>query len=108
MPRCGVYCLFTGNKLIYIGKSNNVFLRIHNHTNDKDFDSYSFIVCENSFDASNLEKQMILFYKPPLNIHFRRIQLQTTISHYSRLKDVETWQSKIETWKAELEQIKLL
>ena len=39
---CGVYFLFSGDELVYIGSSANCLVRFREHKRDgKDFDSYS-------------------------------------------------------------------
>ena len=40
----GVYFLISGQEIIYVGQSVNVFLRISQHR-DKNFDKYVFIPC---------------------------------------------------------------
>jgi hypothetical protein len=42
---CGVYFLFSGDEIVYIGQSRNVPARVQHHMgSDKEFDRYSHIV----------------------------------------------------------------
>ena len=75
MPKTGVYFLFDQDSLIYIGKSENVFRRLNDHVRNKFFDNYSFIKCNTEKDASSLEKEMIIKYKPALNIQHKKEEL---------------------------------
>lgn len=44
--RTGIYFLFKDGELIYIGKSVNVFSRISDHYNHKNFDSFKVLPCK--------------------------------------------------------------
>ena len=72
----GVYFLFSGNDLIYIGQSTNVMRRISDHAGNGpashlakkgvEFDSYAYIsVPEQDLDA--VERRMINEHKPLYN-----------------------------------------
>ena len=66
----GVYFLFKGEKLVYIGKSNSIYNRIGQHVvSDKDFDSWEYYECEgwNELDISQLESWLIREFSPPYN-----------------------------------------
>lgn len=43
---CGVYFLVKGNRVVYVGQSINILVRVREHSKYKDFDSFSFIRCE--------------------------------------------------------------
>jgi predicted GIY-YIG superfamily endonuclease len=75
MPKTGVYFLFDQDSLIYIGKSENVFRRLNDHIRNKFFNNYSFIKCNTEEDASRLEKELIIKYKPALNIQHKKEEL---------------------------------
>ena len=62
---CGVYFLFCGEELIYVGQSVDVLSRLTNHRN-KGFDRYSVILCEPE-ELTDLEAAYILLFKPRLN-----------------------------------------
>lgn len=73
---CGVYFLFKRDELIYVGQSENVYIRLGFHA-DKEFDSFAFIECGLA-ELDRLESLYILKYKPKLNailgpsLHARR------------------------------------
>lgn len=43
---CGVYFLVKGDRVVYVGQSIHIQMRVREHAKDKDFDSFSFIRCE--------------------------------------------------------------
>ena len=71
MPYIGVYLLFDDDDLIYIGQSINVFKRLHIQFKNHNFNNYSFIKCDDEFKALELEKDLIIKYKPRLNIQHK-------------------------------------
>jgi hypothetical protein len=66
VPPTGIYFLIKKNKIVYIGQSTNIFTRIMTHSNDKNFDSYSYIPCDQSI-LDKLESLYIHVYQPELN-----------------------------------------
>jgi excinuclease UvrABC nuclease subunit len=67
----GVYFLFDGEELVYIGKSWNCFLRVAEHTRketDKVFTSWSFVPTEYDESLLELEKQLIKEHRPKYNV----------------------------------------
>jgi prophage regulatory protein len=63
---CGIYFLFSGNEIVYIGQSINVFSSIAQHQNIKDFDAFTYIeIPQSELDA--FEAEYISQYKPKLN-----------------------------------------
>lgn len=87
MPNIGVYFLFKGDELEYIGQSINVFRRLNDHLKDKVFDNYSFVCCDSKYDAEKLEKQLIEKYKPRLNIKFKTEDIERSLQFH--LKSIE-------------------
>lgn len=68
---CGVYFLFLGRHCVYVGQSNNIFVRMRDHqlprSGKKVFDSFSYIeVPPQSLDA--IEAYYITLFSPSLNI----------------------------------------
>ena len=62
---CGVYFLIKNKKIVYVGQSVNVFVRIKGHSG-KEFDSVTIVRCnKNALDK--LESLYIHFLKPELN-----------------------------------------
>ena len=91
MPKIGVYFLFNNDNLIYIGKSINIFRRLNDHIKDKYFDNYSFIKCNTEQEADKLELEMIIKYKPKLNIQHKTYDLDSSIEFH--LKSIEKLKS---------------
>jgi hypothetical protein len=60
----GIYFLFQGDTLVYIGQSKNVEKRISTH--NIDYDSYRVIPCAIP-DLLRYEKRLINYFKPELN-----------------------------------------
>lgn len=64
---CGyVYFLIQNNKVVYVGKSENVEARIFSHIKNKIFDSYSIFEV-NHQDMNIIEGANIMRYKPIYN-----------------------------------------
>ena len=64
----GIYFLYDGDKLVYIGQSKSILARIGQHMNtEKPFDSYALIECDEE-DLDSMEAQYIRHYQPPLNV----------------------------------------
>jgi len=61
----GVYFLIKGDRVVYVGQSVNVFLRIASHVQHKDFDSYAYISCPRD-KLDILESLYIHTLSPPL------------------------------------------
>jgi hypothetical protein len=69
-PRiCGVYFLFDGLELVYVGQSLNLHRRVISHVEQgvKKFDRFSFLVCPPS-DKFPLEHLYISKFKPKYNM----------------------------------------
>ena len=100
--RCGVYALVMKGKVIYIGKSKCMLVRIYSHRNAKSkrgalpswfpikgiaFDEVHVQVCHP--DAlDKLEFDMINLYKPRLNTNLKN-NLAINIPHTLRVGDIE-------------------
>ena len=63
----GVYFLFDNKQLVYIGESNNVYMRIGQHIKDgtKKFDSFAIYPCN---DRKKLEGFLIRALMPKYNV----------------------------------------
>ncbi len=66
---CGIYFLFKGNDIVYIGQSVDIFSRMRTHRRVIDFDFFSFIWCEKE-ELNSTELNYIQFYKPILNKNY--------------------------------------
>lgn len=67
----GVYALLLSGEVVYIGQTTNVIRRIGEHAATREFDEYRFIKCEVG-RLLNLERELILLYRPPWNISQNR------------------------------------
>lgn len=65
----GVYFLFKGDELVYIGQSVSVHSRVETHRSLRliDFDAYAFHACERD-QLKRIEAIQIRHYKPKYNI----------------------------------------
>ena len=63
---CSVYFLFKGTQIVYVGKSCLGYERLYSHHKDKDFDSYSYIICEQD-EVDDLEAEYITKFNPLYN-----------------------------------------
>jgi hypothetical protein len=63
---CGVYFLICEKRVVYVGQSKNVFNRVSEHAQGKNFDSYVYLPCEKDM-LDKLESLYIHFLSPPLN-----------------------------------------
>lgn len=100
--RCGVYALAMKGKVIYVGKSKCMLVRIYSHRNAKSkrgslpswfpikgiaFDEVHVRVCHpDSLDK--LEFDMINLYKPRLNTNLKN-NLAINIPHTLRVGNIE-------------------
>ena len=100
--RCGVYALLMKGKVIYIGKSKCMLVRIYSHRNAKSkrgslpswfpikgiaFDEVHVRPCHpDSLDK--LEFDMINLYKPRLNTNLKN-NLPISVPHTLRVGDIE-------------------
>lgn len=79
LRQSGVYALFDGDELVYIGQSRSVGWRIVQHMGDKQFDAAAFIKLP-SEQLLAVEAMLIKAWKPRLNkalitLDMRRQQL---------------------------------
>jgi excinuclease UvrABC nuclease subunit len=66
----GLYFLFDGEELVYIGKGWNCLLRVAEHTrkeSDKEFTSWEYLKIESEIEYSHLEKELIGTHAPKYN-----------------------------------------
>jgi hypothetical protein len=61
----GVYFLIKDDRVVYVGQSVNVFVRISHHVQHKDFDSYAYVNCPRD-KLDILESLYIHALSPPL------------------------------------------
>jgi hypothetical protein len=82
----GIYFLFNGGKLVYIGKSEIGVQRILQHK-DKEFDSYKFLDLPEYSKTQILEFETILIaiFNPPYNRQMLPIGLQKMVEIIEKL-----------------------
>lgn len=61
------YILGSGDEIIYIGYSNNIYHRLTQHKSSRQFDRVILIEFDDEPTARSFEKQLILEYRPKLN-----------------------------------------
>lgn len=71
VPVRGLYALRRWGKIVYIGQSNNILRRIGEHAAEgvKEFDSFSYIRCDDKRERDRLEAHWINYFKPKYNIN---------------------------------------
>jgi excinuclease UvrABC nuclease subunit len=70
----GIYYLFDGAELVYIGKGWNCLFRLAEHTrkdSDKVFTPWNYIPIESDGMRNELERELIQTYKPKYNKTFK-------------------------------------
>lgn len=68
--RSGVYFLFAGEELVYVGEGWNCLLRVAEHTrkeSTKSFLSWNFLPVDDRYERKALERQLRHQYKPRFN-----------------------------------------
>jgi hypothetical protein len=63
---CGIYFLRKSGSIVYIGQSVNVYSRVAQHRNTKDFDAVDFMPCDKS-KLNEIEGFLIRLIMPPQN-----------------------------------------
>lgn len=64
---CGVYFLRSRGNIIYVGQSRNILSRIGQHKQTKEFDSVSFVKCEEN-NLNDVEGFFVRLLLPTMNI----------------------------------------
>jgi len=72
----GIYFLYQGDDLIYIGRTKNIRSRVFQHTVKHDF--YSYIPCPEDILAQ-AEKMFLLEFNPPINCRTRSFDFERII-----------------------------
>jgi len=75
---CGVYLLMLGADVVYVGQSNNIWVRIYNHRNGRTrpeceaaiikFDQIKFIKISGADERRETEQELIRQFNPPHNV----------------------------------------
>jgi len=74
-PAQGLYCVWAGNVLLYIGQSKRLKYRLKDHTRKSEFvgmgaNAITFTIVETErsrWERTDMEKWLIRKHKPPLN-----------------------------------------
>lgn len=69
LPVCGIYFLWKGSEIVYVGKSTDCHFRAIRHAKEgeKHFDSYTILECKPE-KLDHLENYYVLTYTPQYNI----------------------------------------
>lgn len=83
-PKQGVYFLFNGKVIVYIGQSADIDSRVKQHLSDKVFDSYAFITIEDPKARLDKESFLILKHNPPYNqtVPQKKVQKLKSFCHF--------------------------
>lgn len=63
---CGVYFLFKGYELVYVGATANILRRIGDHLRDKEFDTFAYVEVEPA-RLNMVEQIYLMAFKPAMN-----------------------------------------
>ena len=73
----GVYFLIKNKEVVYVGQTIDIFSRISKHRRlGKEFDSFSFINCDDQAQRDKLETTYILALAPWMNLSMGRQRLK--------------------------------
>lgn len=81
----GVYALFQGNELVYIGQAVNILNRVGQHASQKDFTHVAYISAPME-QLNQLERALLDLYAPRLNRDGSTMLLRKRMSHNVRAK----------------------
>ena len=75
MPGGGVYFLFKGEEIVYVGRSINILNRLgaHDGEGSKDWDSFACVSCDEKYHGVT-EALFIAAYQPRYNKESRALQ----------------------------------
>ena len=65
-PQQGIYLLFDGNEIVYVGRSVHVRQRVESHRDSKQFDSYAMVPVP-EIEQTWVEKALIQALQPKYN-----------------------------------------
>lgn len=64
----GVYILFRGAEVRYVGRSSHIYRRLNDHDRKAmDWDGFRVWPCSDSIKAADMERRFIEQHRPPLN-----------------------------------------
>lgn len=84
----GVYFLFQNDTVVYIGKSNDIYRRIYEHSSGrakgpkKDFDSWEYVKFDDEESMARFESACIHAFRPKYNI----VDTGYTVVNYPKRK----------------------
>lgn len=80
MPHPGVYFLFEGEEIVYVGQSGNVLVRMAGHA-QKQFDAIKMIRIDDQKQRFEMESKLISMFNPKLNIQGRKVEIDRDKLH---------------------------
>lgn len=85
----GIYFLVSNGEIVYVGQSENIFKRIAEHMQSKDFDGYAYD--ETNDDLNELEVDYILALKPSLNAALPNNTRFISFDNFSKKNKINKW-----------------
>lgn len=95
----GVYFLYDGDEIVYVGKSGDIYRRIYEHSSGrakgekKKFDSWKYVRIDDEDERAEFEEICINMFRPKYNIDRRTYSLtvtrKSTIAHYEKKEGKE-------------------
>ena len=85
----GLYALYSGKTLIYIGHSSNVPKRLRTHEHSYQNAKYKEI--HSLVEARYLEEKLIRRLKPPMNKDFTKVETET--KNFSCALELDVWKA---------------
>lgn len=90
-PICGVYKLYQGKNIVYVGQSTDIAYRIRSHVREdsKEFDRYSYMECPPE-KLTELECEQILKHAPIYNTRLPNDAPYRTVAGIKRMLKIRT------------------
>jgi hypothetical protein len=92
----GVYFLYSGSKIIYVGRAKSIKNRIQDHIRTLNFpkvEKFSFILISGIYDRMFIEKLYIYLLTPIHNIQYNPERMRNLITRHQGLGDVHEFRS---------------
>ena len=86
----GVYFLFDGKEIVYVGQSADIFRRIYEHSSGrakgekKKFDTWEYIEITDEAERFRVENFLILSLRPKYNIDYSGANMRSVIAKSSK------------------------
>lgn len=107
----GVYFLFDGKEIVYVGQSADIFRRIYEHSSGrakgekKKFDTWEYIEISDEAERFCVENFLILSLRPKYNIDYSGANMRSVIAKSSKENENSKKVNKIKRFVEEFEEI---